>query len=257
MRIKFCKFCENELYGNSSKCPWCRTPVKKITALEYSILILLVLPVVFLLVAQFFKYNYADILPFKESFRTRKVNVVKAQHPMKGADKNLIKVYVKGKIVNLRQRPTTNSPTLWKLKKEQRLTQVARSGNWSQVLVDGVEGKRGWVHASLIEKRTPDQSSKAIAPHHPFNAFRLHFAQFNAEIEMLKGTTYFESVEYLDRGVIQVTATDIFLSAPEIYKKTYIGKITKKWLTLREPGLPATVNIVDTKGILRMKQRSN
>lgn len=255
MRIKLCKVCGRELNPKSSQCTECKAPVNNITALHYSISVFIVLPAIIFLVTQFSQHNYSEVFPFNASLLTHAANRVETRPPIKVTEKNLMTIYVKGNIVMLRQHPTTDSPSLWQFKKGQALTQVARLGNWTQVLADGVEKKRGWIHTSLVEKVSPDPSLKTNSPHQSYSTFRKYFSQFNAEIKILKGTAFFESVEYLDRGVIQIEATGIFLSAPESYKKKYVGKIARKWQALRKPGLPAVVKIVDAKSILRMEQK--
>lgn len=255
MKIKLCKTCGIQLYRKSRKCPRCKTPVKKITALHFFVSgLILVFPVLFWLVLQLPKEDFFDIPPSQEPVQSIAVKQVKVQAPIKKPEEkgNLTKIYVKGTVVNLRQHPTVQSPTLWKLMKGQQLTQIARSGNWIQVLVDDKGGKRGWVYSSLVGEMNPHHPTKPITQHQTFSAFLKYFEQFNAEIKSQKGTTFFENVEYLDKGIIQVTATGIFLSAPDLYKKKYVGKITQRWSALRV-GFPAVVRIVDAKGILRME----
>jgi len=99
------------------------------------------------------------------------------------------------------------------------------------------------------------QPSKTLTPYQTYRAFRKYFKRLNTEIKAQKGMAFFENVEYLDNGVIQVTATDIFLSAPETYKQIYLIKMEQTWLDLREPSLQATVRIVDSKGVLRMEKK--
>ena len=256
MKVRLCKVCGYQLHRKSRKCRWCKTPVKKITALHYSISALMVFPVFIFLVPQFSKDDFYDILPSQESIQSVAVKKVEAQPPIKipEEEENVTKVYVKGTVVNLRKLPTVDSPALGKLKRGQQLTKIARSGNWVQVLADDIGGKRGWIHASLVGKSKSIPPSKPVTQHQPYSVFPKYFKLFNAEIKLLKGTTFFENVEYLDHGVIQVTATDIFLSAPELYKKKYVRKITQKWFALRD-GFPAVVRIVNAEGILRMKKK--
>jgi len=230
------------------------TPIKKITALHYSISALLVFPVFFLFLSQFSLEDIASILPSQEPSKSGAVKILKEQHLQKIPEGYVTKIYVKAEVANLLQHPALESRALWKLKKGQQLTQVARSGTWIKVIADDIEDKRGWIHASLVGKSKPNQQSKAIIQQQALSAFLNYFELFNVEIKLLKGTTYFENVEYLDHGVIQVTATDIFLSAPDLYKKKYVEKITQKWLALRD-GFPAVVRIVDAEGILRMEKK--
>lgn len=256
MKIKLCKICGIQLYRKSRKCPRCKTPVNKATTLHYFIYaLILVFPVYFFLSLQLSKKDYYDLLPPAEPIQSHAVKIVKAQPPIKmpAEEEQVTQIYVKGATVNLREHPTVKSPTLWKLMKGQRLTKVARSGNWIQVMVSDIGGKRGWVYASLVGKINPHPPSKSATQQKAFRAFLEFFEQFNAKIKNQKGTTFFENVEYLDKGIIQVTATGVFLSAPELYKKKYVGQIAQKWLTLRDD-FAATVRIVDAQGILRMKK---
>lgn len=226
MRVKLCKICGYQLSRQSTKCPWCKTLVKKNSALLYSISALIIFTTFFLLKPIFLKKDIVQKSSHSEPNLTRAVKSEKVKSPVKTLGKIPAKVYVKETTVNIRQHPSNKSRVISKLKKGQLLTKI-----------------------------TPDPSSKGISQHQAFKVFRKYFKQFNAKIKKLKGTAFFEHVEYLDRGVIQVTATYIFLSAPEVYKKKYIGKITQKWMELRKPGLPGIVRIVDREGILRMKMK--
>lgn len=255
MNVKLCKNCGYQLYRRSSKCPRCGTPVKKITALHYFILILMISPVLLLIAGLLTQYDFTSLLTPQEPIQSEVVKKIRVQPPVNLSKENGTQIYVKGAVANIRQDPSIQSPTIWKFKKGQQLTQVDRSGNWVQILADDIGNKRGWIHASLIGTLKPDQPQKAENPHQAFNDYLKFFERFNTEIKMIKGTTFFENVEFLGNGVIQVTATQIFLSGPEIYKKKYVAKIVNKWWDLRGPGLRAAVKIVDTEGILRMEKK--
>ncbi len=105
------------------------------------------------------------------------------------------------------------------------------------------------------ESETLHRPSKNITPYQAYRAFKKYFKRLNAEIQMQKGMTFFENVEYLDIGVIQVTATDIFLSAPERYRQSYLRNMAKKWVDLSNSSRRAAVKIIDSEGIVRMEKR--
>ncbi len=256
MKVRLCKTCGFQLYRHSKKCPWCKALVKKKSALPYLISALIMATGLFLFKTDFSKKFRPDTPPTSEPVPTRAVQPVKVAPPVKFSQESLARIFVKGEVANIRQQPTIKSLAIGKSKKGQELTKLARSGNWFQVRVNDQAGRKGWIHASLVGKTLPDPSSKAVTQHQAFNLFRKYFQQFNADIKAQKGTTFFEHVEYLDRGVIQVTATNIFLSAPELYKNKYVGKIARKWLEMKKKGRSGgVVRIVDAEGILRMEKK--
>lgn len=110
-------------------------------------------------------------------------------------------------------------------------------------------------HSKAVKTVTaqhPAQLTKTITQRQAFSTFMKYFEQFNAEIKTLKGTTFFSNAEYLNEGVLQVTATDIFLSTPDMDKKKYVEAMAQKWQEVRKSSRSAVVRIVDTEGILRM-----
>ena len=59
-------------------------------------------------------------------------------------------VSIKGNSVNVREKPTTRSSTLWELSKGYPLQIVKRQGQWLRV--KDYEATLGWVHAPLTAK---------------------------------------------------------------------------------------------------------
>lgn len=59
-------------------------------------------------------------------------------------------VSIKGSAVNVRQKPTTRSATLWEMGAGYPLQITQRKGQWLQV--KDFEGPMGWVHAPLTSK---------------------------------------------------------------------------------------------------------
>lgn len=67
-------------------------------------------------------------------------------------------VSIKGNSVNVREKPTTRSATLWELSKGYPLQVTRRQGQWLRVR--DYEATLGWVHAPLTQK-TPHVVVKA------------------------------------------------------------------------------------------------
>lgn len=282
MRVKLCQQCSYQLHRKAKKCPWCKSPVKKRSAFLIWILAILIFPVF----AAWFQPEDEALIPLPpEPAQPKVVKMIKAERPKmndsapngKGLQQgfsiqelgksraikpageikkprgNISILYVQERIVNLRKSPSLESRTFWKLKMGQRLTQVSRSGNWLQVQADDAGGNLGWVHASLVGKTKPPPP-KPGSEQKAFKIFRKSFDRFNFNIKSLKGMAFFNDVKYLDRGVIQITATDILLSAPKKYREKYLMTLMEMWLEVKEPTLPAAVRIVDTVGRLRMEE---
>jgi len=280
--VKLCHQCGYQLHRKEKKCPWCKSPVKNKSAFLFLIPAVLI----FLVFATWFQHeDEALISPPPEPAQPKVVKTIKAELPkmnnpvasgrklrqgisykelgkpraikppggIKKHMGNLSTFYVQGSIVNLRKNPSLESITIRQLKKGQRLTQVSRSGDWLQVLADVAGNRPGWVHASLVGKTKPPQL-KASSEQKAFRLFRNSFDRFNSKIKRSKGVAFFNDVKYLDRGVIQVTATDILLSAPKKYKEKYLITLMEMWREVRQPTLPAEVRIVDASGRLRLEE---
>lgn len=254
MYVKLCPQCGYQLARKAKRCRWCKSPVKK----KNPFLIYIVLLLIFLvLVTRFRRNDTVDISLPSHPTQPQVVKVIKTKPSIKKPRVDFSTIYVRAQVLNLRTDPSLTSHTIKKLKEGQRLTQVNRSGNWLQVLADDAGGRPGWVHASLVGKTPPPPPTKAPSEQKAFKMFRKSFDQYNAQIKRLKGMTFFNDVEYLNQGVIQVTATDILLSAPKKYKEKYLLTLMGMWLEVRGTNQPATVRIVDENGHLRLEEIQN
>ncbi len=195
--------------------------------------------------------------PLPKTTQPQVVKVSKTEPSINKPSGDFPVIYVRGQFLNLRKDPSLTSHTIRKLKKGQRLTQLSRSENWLQVLEYGAEDRPGWVHTSLVAKILPPPSIKAPSEQKAFKMFRISFDQYNTNIKKLKGMDFFNDVEYVNQGVIQITATDILLSAPKKYKEKYLIALMEMWLEVRETTQPATVRIVDKNGHLRLQEVQN
>ncbi|GJL79213.1 MAG: hypothetical protein NPINA01_22020 [Nitrospinaceae bacterium] len=250
MRVKLCRHCGYQLPGKAKKCPWCKSQIKKRTPLFIAMLAVLVSP----LIGAWALHNTLSVpslsakLPPPEA-----VKVSKERPPVAKRQTGLSTLYVQGRIVNLRRNPFLTSQTVWKLKKGEQLVEVNRSGNWIQVQQKNAERRAGWVHASLVSK-VNISPSKPHSEREAYKKFRESYHRFNAEIKRSKGMTFFKDLEYLKPGMIQITATDILLSAPRKYKEKYLRTLMKMWQEERKNSLPAAIKIVDATGRLRLQE---
>jgi uncharacterized protein YgiM (DUF1202 family) len=163
-------------------------------------------------------------------------------------------LYVHGDVVNMREGPSTSSGIVLKLQKGHKLMEFQRKGEWVEVGADKTGGKSGWIHFSLIGKQLLGGSTKAPADP-KFKKFKDAFNELNARIKRKTGITFFTKVENMGDGIVQVTATDKWLSAPQSDKESNLRTIFQLWDAAEGSGLPIAVYVVDKYGNQRMSMK--
>ncbi len=160
-------------------------------------------------------------------------------------------LYVQSDVVNMREAPSTTSEIVLKLQKGHKLVEFQRKGEWVQVGAARTEGKTGWIHSSLIRKEFIGGST--TAPYSSeFEKFEMAFNELNSSIKKKTGVTFFTKVENLGDGIIQVTATDIWLSGPKAARQSNLDTLFKIWDAADGSGLPIAVYVVDKNGKQQM-----
>jgi len=163
-------------------------------------------------------------------------------------------LYVHGDVVNMREGPSTTSRIVLKLQKGHKLVEFQRKGKWVEVGADRTGGKSGWIHSSLIGKQFIGGSTKATA-NSKFEKFKAAFNELNTRIKRKTGITFFTKAEDLGDGIVQVTATDTWLSAPQSDRKSNLRTIFQLWDAAEGSGLPIAVYVVDKTGNQRMSMK--
>ena len=160
-------------------------------------------------------------------------------------------LYIHGSVVNLREGPSTDTDVIIQLKKGHKLMEFGRQGNWVEVGVEKTGGKSGWIQSSLVGKEFKGGSSKA--PHDAdFENFKKAFNELNNKIRRQTGYTFFTNVENMGDGIVQVTASDIWLSAPRSDREGNLQTIFNMWEAAEKSDLPIAVTVVDKHGNQRM-----
>lgn len=156
-------------------------------------------------------------------------------------------LYVHGDVVNMREGPSTTSGIVLKLQKGHKLVEFQRKEKWVEVGADRTGGKSGWIHSSLIGKQFLGGSTKAPA-NSKFEKFKVAFNELNARIKRKTGITFFTEPEDLGDGIVQVTATDTWLGAPQSDRESNLRTIFQLWDAAEASGLPIAVYVVDKYG---------
>ena len=160
-------------------------------------------------------------------------------------------LYVQGNAVNMREGPSTNAKVIMKLNKGHKLLEISSSGEWIEVGAHRTGGKTGWIHSSLVDKQFIGRTTKAIETPE-YIKFKAAFNQLNKNIKQNNGKTFFTKSEYLGDGIVQVTATDYWLSSPYTDRENKLRIIFNNWDTVEGTGLPIAVHVVDSRGEMKM-----
>jgi uncharacterized protein YgiM (DUF1202 family) len=169
-------------------------------------------------------------------------------------------LYVRGNAVNMRKGPSTQHRIVLQLQEGSKLLELQRQGEWVKAKADRSGGTSGWVHASLV--RTPESargSTSDQATPSPsnvkFEIFKTAFNKATTRAQRKTGNTLFTKVEDLGPGVVQLTATDIWLAAPPSVRQRHLRAVFKLWGAAQGNELPIAVYVVDKDGKQRMSMR--
>ena len=164
-------------------------------------------------------------------------------------------IYVQGDVVNMREAPSTEANIVLKLHEGQKMLEIQQKGDWVEVGVYRTGGKSGWVHSSFVGNQILDGAIEAFADP-KFDKFNAAFSELNSSIKRESGILLFTKAENLGDGIVQVTATDTWLSAPESERQSSLQTIFNLWDEVEDSESPIAIYIVDKDGIQQMsKQR--
>ena len=150
------------------------------------------------------------------------------------------KLYIQKNVVNIRTGPGTEKPVLMKLNKGHELVEFSRKGDWVNVGITRTGGKDGWVHRSLVATVSPGGAS--VAPLDPsFDAFVRDVQKLNDKVEKIAGFPFFTKVENLGDGIVQLTASDGWMTAPYSDRAGNLNTLFKLWSAHEGSGLPVAV----------------
>ncbi len=163
-------------------------------------------------------------------------------------------LYVQGSNVNMRKGPSTKHTVILQLHKGHKIIEISRQGKWIEVRADRTGGKTGWIHSSLVGEKSNRGSTKATETP-DFKRFKAAFYRLNEKIEKSTGYRFFTKSEYLGDGIVQVTATDYWLSVSETDRQKNLRTIFDMWDATEKSDLPIAVYVVDKHGNQRMSLR--
>ncbi len=158
---------------------------------------------------------------------------------------------VRGNNVNMRTGPSTNHPVMQQVHRGQELVELQRHGPWVQVMPDKAGGPSGWIHATLVKKDFR-QKAAAAPKVDKFQKFQNAFDALNENIRAAQGKILFVNPVAAVDSIINVTATDQWLSLADNDRERHLRDIFEIWDTSEGTGLPISVNVMDQSGKARM-----
>ncbi len=163
---------------------------------------------------------------------------------------------VVGNIVNLRAGPSIATPVVMRLVKGRKLVEIQRNADWIEVGTGKMKVESGWIHSTLVEKifitDAGEAPKKTVIVETIFELFQLALAELNENIKRETGNTHFINAKDLSNGIIEVTATELWLSSPTKEREDDMTEIFKIWNAAMGDEAHITVFIVDKDGQRRM-----
>ncbi len=164
------------------------------------------------------------------------------------------KLYIAGDSVNVRSDPTQTGPVILQLDRGHELIEFGREGEWINVGIARTGGKDGWVHRSLVTSSF--SGGGTTAPADPrFNKFREVVEAVNARARSRAGFDFFTKIENLGDGIVELTATEEWLSAPRANRESNLRALFNLWDAADGSGQAIAVYIAEKNGT-RVMQRS-
>ena len=151
-------------------------------------------------------------------------------------------LYVKGEVVNMRERPSTSAAVVAKLNRGHKLIEIQRKGDWIEVGAEGTGGKTGWIYSSLISS-SPVAKTRADPVYPPFQKFMSQYYK-----RLNKGL--FTGAEYKGDGIINVGVNAAWLSVSRGDKRWSMNILLEAWSKC-ESGV-VSINMVSPLGKIVM-----
>jgi hypothetical protein len=174
---------------------------------------------------------------------------------------------VTGNIVNVRSGPGTGHSVDLRVDRGQRVTEIARSGDWVRVGIEGSGGAEGWIHGSLLAPQEPaataavppgDKPSEETGPAAPSSATPGGLAAAPAveiapapgliapaatsEIDPANLQRFRDSVDYLNSRALAVAGADLFTEVEPLGGGAVRVGATEAWASMPPAGQRSYAN---------------
>ncbi len=164
------------------------------------------------------------------------------------------KLYVLKSGVNVRSGPSTDRTVVMQLNKGHELTEIERQGPWIHAEISWTGGE-GWIHDSLTGSTPPDGTS-APRTDAELESFIQDIENLNRDVREILGDVFFKRVREVEDGSVQLTATRIWLSAPQEQREKDLVSLFALWQAHQGPETPVALTITDSRGNPVMEKSS-
>lgn len=162
-------------------------------------------------------------------------------------------LYVSVTKAELKADTDPESETVITLSEGHKLVEIYRTKKWIMVGPEKIGGKMGWLPISATSPDAPKKETEEFKSDE-FKRFEDAFWKLSNKIEKQSGIKFFTEAEYTGDGIIQITATDVWLSAPSELRKGNMQTIYDLWEVADGSGLPIAVYFLDSKGNRRFSK---
>ncbi|MHC4731518.1 MAG: SH3 domain-containing protein [Planctomycetota bacterium] len=146
--------------------------------------------------------------------------------------------------------PSTGSTVLGWVDRGHELVEIEYREGWVSVGVART-GIVGWMPVGSVSTRRSGGTTKL--PMTPaFKRFRVAFDALNERVQAATGARFFTGAEDMGDGIVQVTATDTWLTGTHADQISNVKTIYDLWKAAKQTTLPLFVNVVDKSGRIRL-----
>lgn len=154
-------------------------------------------------------------------------------------------LFINARLVNMRAQPEKDAEVLLKLKRDRKVTEVQRKGNWVEIETHRDDVKTGWVHNSLLSKIV---TTKNTASPTRFDKFMQRFDNHNETINKQNGIIYFSDAKNKGKGDIYLIATDAWINSNIQVRNNSLSEVFNFWSDVVPVGSSISIHVIDNKG---------
>jgi hypothetical protein len=164
-------------------------------------------------------------------------------------------LYVASKVVDVKEKADVSSDTVISVNRGHKLLEISRHGEWVMVGLEKTGGKSGWLAISETSTKQPEGEIERYKTQE-FIRFEKAFWVLSNKVEKKTGIELFTDAEYMGDGIVNITATDAWVTAPLHMKKGNMQTLYDMWEASEGTGMHIAIYFYDKKGQLKFVKNS-
>ena len=163
------------------------------------------------------------------------------------------KLYIALEDVSVRDAPRAGSPRVIVLGRGHMVVEVGTFRRWLRVAVARTGGITGWVARRDLTTVRPAPMPQIPRP--AFEYFVSSVERLNRDVSAQIGEGLYSRIDAVTDDVINLTATEVWLSMPRRAMRKNLRLMANRWASLNGTGNPTWIQIVDRAGEVLMRER--